>query len=199
MRLTAAFLGVLAGAFVLAFVVHRAGGVEAGTAVRMDVAELARHADLIVEANILSARSFETDEGRIETEFILAVERTLAGADQPLRAVRMPGGILPDGRGMMLAGMPHMAPGERTLLFLAAPSTTGVRMPVGLAQGKFQVAETPLGEKVLLRDHCGLSLIQPGSGKVADADGWSVLPYAEVMAQIEAARATTTGAEGQGR
>ncbi len=194
MRFAAAFLGILIGAFALAFFAHRSGGVEAGTAVRMDVPDLARHADLILEANVLSARSFETEEGRIETEFLLEVERTLAGVDLPVRAVRMPGGILPDGRGMMLAGMPHMAPGERALLFLGSPGATGVRMPVGLAQGKFQVAETPLGEKVLLREHCGLSLIQPGSGKVAHSDGMSVLPYAEVVAQIEAARA-----EGQGR
>ena len=56
---------VFAGA-VLAGIVSRPGeGVEAGTAVRMSVSELAQNAELIVEARVLSAFPIELPDGRI--------------------------------------------------------------------------------------------------------------------------------------
>ena len=53
--------------------------------------------------------------------------------------------VLEDGSGMILAGMPRIAAGEETLLFLSAEGATGVRMPVGLSQGKFRVIQTEDG------------------------------------------------------
>ncbi len=168
-------------------IVSRPGGVVAGTALRMEVPELVRGSDLIVEGRVLSGEAFESD-GRIETEYLIEVERTFVGEDQPYRAVRIPGGVLPDGSGMMLAGMPRITPGETALLFLSEAGATGVRMPVGLAQGKFQVLEAESGAKTLVRDSSGVTLVDR-SGALHRGEGRSVLGYAQVTAEIEAALA----------
>ncbi|MEM7309093.1 MAG: hypothetical protein AAF682_20585 [Planctomycetota bacterium] len=189
MRLLAAFLGLFIVSCALAVFGHRSSGVEAGTAIRMDIPELAARAELIVEARVLSAQALELPDGRIETEFVLDVKRTFKGVDLPVRAIRLPGGILPDGRGMLLAGMPGVKPGEDLLLFLTDAGDSGVRMPIGLAQGKFRVVQSATGEKVLVREQAGLSLVRPGTTEVREADGVAILPYAEVLAQIEATRA----------
>lgn len=198
MRLLPPFLGLFAAAAALAWLRAASGGVEAGTALRMDVSELARRSDLVVEGRVLSQKAVESGQGLIETEFLIEVERTLVGDELPLRAVRLPGGVLPDGRGMLLAGMPALRTGESVMLFLTAPSAGGMRMPVGLAQGKLGVVQDAAGEKLLVRDAGALGLIGPGSSKVLPADGLSVLAYAEVLAQIEAARSGALGG-GEGR
>ena len=55
-----------------------------------------------------------------------------------------------DGRGMLLAGMPNMEAGQDVLLFLSEGGSTGVRMPVGLAQGEFTVYRLGDGTKSLV-------------------------------------------------
>ena len=161
---------------------------EAGTAIRMDISELTQRAELILEARVLSMQALEA-EGRIETEFLLDVRATHQGEDLPLRAIRLPGGILPDGRGMMLAGMPGLEVGETVLLFLTGPGESGLRMPVGLAQGKFAIVEAADGSKLLVREQSGLSLVQPGTTTLTEADGIAVLDYTEVLSRIIAAQA----------
>lgn len=166
----------------------RRSGVEAGTAVRMELEEMARGADLIVEGRVLSA-SAEEQGGWIETEYLLRVDRTLAGTDERWRALRLPGGVLPDGRGMILAGMPRLSAGEDVLLFLGAESEHGIRMPVGLAQGKFSVLRRAGGGKVLVREPAGLTLVDARTGEARSEEGRTVLDYASVVARIQAARA----------
>jgi hypothetical protein len=190
MRLLVLFAGVTAGAFALAALRLDSGDVAAGTALKMDVGELSRRAELVVEARVLGMDAVEVADGRIETEFQLEVQRTFRGEDVVYRAVRLPGGLLPGGRGMLLAGMPSLRVGESAILFLTAPTETGMRMPVGLAQGKMQVVTSPAGEKLVVVDRAGLALVQTAGGQVvegAEADGALVLPYAHVLAQIEAA------------
>lgn len=191
MRSRAAFTGLLTASFLLALFGHRSSGVGAGTAIRMDVGDLTQRADLILEAQVLSMQALEDPDGRIETEFLLEVADTFQGEDMALRAVRLPGGILSDGRGMLLAGMPGLEQGERVLLFLTAPGEAGLRMPVGLAQGKFRVVENPQGSKFLVRQQAGLALVGAGTRNLVEADGVSVFDFAEVRAQIIAAQALT--------
>lgn len=188
MRILSAIFGLLFLSFVAASLVGRPLGVEAGTAVRLDIAELVDSSALIVEARVLSTYSFE-DNGRIETEYLLEVRRTFEGPDEAYRAVRLPGGVLEDGRGMMLAGMPRIAAGEEALLFLTGEGRTGVRMPVGLAQGKLELIRRADGRKVLTRDLSGVTLVNPASGVVVQNPGSTVMDYAEVLAEIEAALA----------
>lgn len=186
-RLTFA-LGLLGLSFLSTGLPRFGRGVEAGTAVRMEIEDLVDRSPLIVEAKILSTRAFEVGPA-IETELLLQVDRTFEGAHQPFRAVRVPGGVLPSGRGMMLAGMPRLAPGERCLLFLSAEGQTGIRMPVGLAQGKLALVENPVGEKVLVRPASSLSLIDDRTGEHVGPQAARVLRYADVVARIEAALA----------
>lgn len=188
MRILSAILGLLFLSFVLTSLVGRSMGVEAGTAVRLGIPELVQSSDLIVEARVLSAYSFQ-ERGRIETEFLLEVSRTFEGPDESYRAVRLPGGVLEDGSGMMLAGMPHLSAGEEVLLFLTQEGRTGVRMPVGLAQGKLRLIQRPDGTKALARESTGVALVSPTSGAVSHSPGLTVLDYAEVAAEIEAALA----------
>lgn len=166
----------------------RPSRVVAGTALRMDVPQLVAGAELVLEGRILSATALESPDGRIETEFLLQVERTFAGADEPFRAVRIPGGVLEDGRGMLLAGMPVLRAGEDTLLFLSQEGETGVRMPVGLAQGKFSVHRLADGKKSLTQDAAGISLVNE-QGVLLSGQGGTVRDYAQVVAEIEAALA----------
>ncbi len=188
MRLLSAVCAFLLVFLGLVALPRRPSGVVAGTAVRMDVSELARNADLIVEGRVLSALAQE-DGGRIETEYLLAVERTFAGDDRPLRAIRMPGGVLDDGRGMLLAGMPRIEAGETVLLFLTQPSASGIQMPVGLAQGKFRILERSDGSRVVVRSTSDVALLQRETGAILRGEGRTLMDYADLVAGIEAARA----------
>ncbi len=178
---------------------HRlAGGGEApsvgaSTAVRLDVEGLLQHADLAVEARVVGVRTLEQPDGRIETEYELDVDRTFWGDDVPARAVRVPGGVLSDGRGMLVPGLPRLAAGERSLLFFSEASADGARMPVGLAQGRLRVASGADGDKVLVRELGALGLVDPG-GTVHEPGALGVLDYADVLARLEAAAAARRAA-----
>ena len=176
-------------AFLVSGIVSRPVGVEAGTAVRMDVSELTLNSELVIEAHVLSAVAVQAGV-QIETEFLLEVRRTFVGEDLPYRVIRVPGGVLEDGRGMLLAGMPSIVPGEDALLFLRGEAPSGVRMPVGLAQGKFSIVQRPGGRKTLVRDSAGMTLVHPDSGALIQNSGRTVFEYADVIARIEAALAS---------
>jgi hypothetical protein len=157
----------------------------AGTALRLDTAGLVANADLIVEGRVLHRRAVVDARGRIATEYVLDVARTFWGADEPLRVVRLPGGVLPDGRGLALPGMPRLAAGEDVLLFLAGAGE--LRMPVGLAQGKYRVYVDRGGMKRVRREHAGLALASGNASEVDDAEPYALATYAELTAEIEAA------------
>lgn len=169
------------------FGLRSARPLEAGTAVRMDVPELVDGSELIVDALVLSARVLETGPARIETEYELAVGRTLLGAHLPQRSLRLPGGVLPDGRGLVLAGVPRLIVGERALLFLSQPSADGMRMPVGLAQGKLRVQADARGALWLERGQSSLRLVEAGSNAPARPDEGVRFAYHAFVERVEAA------------
>jgi hypothetical protein len=181
----ACVLSALSFLFLVSFV-HRPAGVRAGTTVRLDMAGLVQRSALILEGRVLSSKPVETG-GRIETEHLLFVERTFEGDDQSLRVIRLPGGMRADGSGMVLAGMPRLQDGENVLLFLSEAGETGIRVPVGLAQGKYSVLYTETGEKLLSRSMSGLSLVNEDTGGPVPGTGREVRTYASVVAEIEAA------------
>jgi len=161
--------------------------VRAGTALRMEVNELVERAELVVEGRIMSARGVETEAGMIETEYQMQVDRTFEGEDIVDRTLRLPGGILEDGRGLLLVGLPRLQVGEEALLFLSAASSTGVRMPVGLSQGRYRILRRNDGSRLMVRDQTDLGLVDQDSGHVAEADSRHVRNYAELIAEVEAA------------
>jgi hypothetical protein len=178
----------IAAGLVLLFAVRPGDApVRAGTAVRMEVPDLAARADLVLEGRVLSAQALEEPSGRIDTEYVLRVDRTLWGEPLAVRSVRIPGGVLPDGRGLVVAGVPHMTPGEDVLLFLSPEGPSGARMPTGLAQGRFRVASDARGRKSLVRTQGDLTLVDPRTGAARPADGRLAFDYAAVLAEVEAA------------
>lgn len=190
MRLLLAAAALFAVDLTLACWLLPAPRIEAGTALRLDVPGLTREAALIVEARVLSALPVEPDGagGLLLTEYLLEVGRTFAGVDEPYRAVRLPGGVRADGSGLLIPGMPRLAEGESALLFLTEESRNGMRMPVGLAQGKFRVVTLGDGRKRLVGDASAAALIGP-RGEHVESGGHSVVDYADAVAQIEAALA----------
>jgi len=182
MRLLLAALALLAADLLLT-VWHPPGEAAAGTALRLDLAGLARHSELIVEARVLSARPVEVD-GLLATEFLLEVARTFKGTDETYRAVRLPGGVRADGSGLLIPGMPRVLAGEEAWLFLGPESANGLRMPTGLAQGKLGIRRLPGGGRRLVGDLSGVELI--GSSR-SDRGGRGFFDYAECLAALEVA------------
>ena len=103
MRLVLPLLGTLA-LFALMGIVPRQTSVSAGTARRMDVADLVDGSGLVVQARVRSAEVQVGPRELIETRYVLAVSRTFWGEPATEQVVRIPGGVLEDGRGLLLAG-----------------------------------------------------------------------------------------------
>lgn len=169
--------------------------VEAGTALRLDLDALVQRSDVALEGRVLAKSARVGDHGRVETEYVVRVTRTFVGAPISERTIRLPGGVMPDGSGTSIPGMPALVPGEDVLLFLTVENDRGLRLPVGLAQGKLRVVADPAGRKRLVRDQDGLDLVSSSGGLDRQADGAAALEYAESIARIEAAAAAKKAAK----
>lgn len=190
----APLLGVLIGLCVLlAFV--RSAPVAAGTAIQLDLPGLVDRAELVLEGRVQSIECARDPRGRIETRYTLAVARTFFGEAVAQRVVRVPGGVLPDGSGLVLPGLPRLALGEETLLFLSAESRTGLRVPVGLAQGRFRVERTVNGARLLVRDVTDLALVDEQGHLLPEGATSQTFDYAATIARVEAAVAARTERE----
>ena len=187
-------LSFLAALAIAAFSVF-ARLVEAGTAVRLDVAGLVDRADVVMEARVSSARAVLGPAHRIDTEYTLVVDRTFYGDALPTRVIRLPGGVLPDGRGMVIAGVPSLAVGESAILFLTRADATGMRMPVGLAQGRMRVIADAAGKKSIVSDARELELVDARTGVALRAPAKALLDYASTVAEIDARASQKRAAE----
>lgn len=163
--------------------------VSAGTVQRLGLADLAERADLAFEGRVLSARVLEPAPGRIETEYTLREEVTHVGAACPLRVVRVPGGVLADGRGLAIAGLPRLDVGTDVLLFLSREGSTGMRMPVGLAQGALRIVTLPSGAKRLVGSSAGLDFVGAAPTAVPGGPGIDYVAGLSEIASGIAARA----------
>lgn len=171
--------------------------VEAGTVVRMDIEELARNAELVFDGRVLFARSFRDARGLVRTEYTVSVATSFAGGPQSTRTFELPGGTLADGSGLMIPGAPSLAVGEDVLLFLTRESASGLRVPVGLAQGKLRLVRDGAGRAGLVRENADLTLVDPQTGALSPAPVPAVLAYEAVAERIRTALAASP--EGQDR
>lgn len=179
----AAFVGVLVAAVPLA---PRHRPTEAGTALRLEIPELVRQAALVLEGRVENLVPRLDARGRVQTEVTLRVARTFWGDPAPTRVLRLKGGRMPDGSGVLIPGMPHLSLGEDVLLFLSAPSADGSRMPVGLAQGKWRILTDVTGARSLVRTSGPLEVAHVLGAPVARAPE-ERLDYADGIAQVLAA------------
>ena len=198
MRLFLAALALLAADLLLALL-HPSGETSAGTAERLDLGALARQSELIVEARVLSARAVDV-EALLATEYLLEVARTFKGRDEAYRAVRLPGGLRADGSGLLIPGLPRFTPGEEAVLFLSQESANGLRMPIGLGQGKLGIQRLASGEKRLVHELHGVELLGAGpSAPSGSSANRALFGYAECVAELEAALNRSPGAGIGGR
>lgn len=185
--------GLAVGILVSAFTQDPSAETHAGTALKMDLGEIVESSGLVFEGKVLGGRSAESPEGAIFTDWQIAVDRTWWGEDEPTRTVRLPGGVLANGKAMMVPGMPSLVPGEDVVLMLSEESQGGLRMPTGLSQGKYRIVADSHGAKRAVRTGEHLTLAT-SVGSLAGQDGLSVLDYAELVAQLEAATQTKRAA-----
>lgn len=160
----------------------RPAATRAGTAVRMDVTELVSGAGLVLTGRVVATRAVVAPSGRVDTEYTLEVERTFWGPHQAQRVVRLPGGVLPDGSGMLLAGMPRLATGDEALLTLSEAGPDGMRLPVGLSQGCFHLLEGSGGRRLAVRAAGGASLAAAGAH--VTEGGRYLVEYGELVAEV---------------
>lgn len=174
----------LLGAALLVLLAWPATG---GTAVRLELEDLVGQCDQALEGRVERVRVLESAPKRIETELTLRVARRFWGEGPAELVVRVPGGVLPDGRGLVLTGMPRFAEGEELILFLSSESRRGLRLPVGLAQGRLCVERRPDGSRSLVREAQDLELVDPQNGRRTTAPARARLDYAQSIARIQAA------------
>ena len=178
--------GVAIGFIAPAFLPEFQSRSEAGTAVQLDLDEAFLASDLVVEGLVTAARSGELGDGTIYTDWDLRVERTFWGEEAETRTIRLPGGMLATGRGMLIPGMPRLVEGEHVVLLLEEPHRDGLRLTTGLSQGKYRIVTSSRGESVAVRTGDHVSLITARNTRVADRNG--MLGYADLVARLEAAR-----------
>lgn len=181
------FYAALAATCALSWLAASTFDARAGTAVRLDLQGLVDAAELGLEARVLDTRVELDLRGRPCTLATLAVTRDFIADTSGNFEVRLPGGVMSDGAGLVLPGMPSLFPGEEVVLFLSEESSAGLRIPVGLAQGKFRVVRDAQGERTLVRDEADLQLLDRESSKVSHANLALVYDYAAAVAEIEAA------------
>jgi len=137
--------------------------------VMMSDRALARQADAVVQAQVVSAEPAALDGGMPATEYRVEVDRVLQGSvPGGTLVVRVPGGVDPNtGRGLKVWGAPRFAAGETTLLFLRAHAdgTYGV---LHLMLGAFH-ARLMGGRVVALRDLAGAHEVSGANQKGAGA------------------------------
>jgi hypothetical protein len=181
---------LLLGALVaeLSWRLHGRGrDLQAGTAVRMSTEQLVAGADLIVEGWIRGAQALRQPDGVIDTDFELEVGTLLYGQAGGVERIRLPGGVLPDGSGMLLPGVDHPGVGTRVLWFLSAAGVAQRRMPIGLSQGSWRLLPTTAGGWVAQRAGAGVGLWDLESPHASQGSAVVLRPYADLLAEVEAA------------
>jgi hypothetical protein len=187
MRLPAALVFLLCLPLALAWRAVCPASVAAGTVQRLEIEDLLGQCDQALEGRVQHIRVVEAGTKRIETEITLSVSKRYWGLGAREFVLRIPGGVLPDGRGLVLPGLPHFAEGEELLLFLSAESRLGTRMPVGLAQGRFRIERRDGGARTLVREQDELEFFDPLTRRASRAEPRALFDYAAVVARIEAA------------
>lgn len=183
---------------------HRAstgGPADAGTTLRIDLEQAVERAELVVEGRVgpcVVREATSASRGpRIETRSTLAVSRSIYGDAGAALELRLPGGVLPDGRGLVVPGLPSLKEGDEVVLMLSRPGTTGVRLPIGLAQGVLRVERAADGTpRALVRDTSRQTLADE-HGNVHEGTR-ERLDYAATITRLESAANARKAREASG-
>ena len=151
----------------------------------MSLEDAFERSDLVVEGEVVGRTAGETPSGAIYTDWDIAVAKTFWGASEESRTIRLPGGVLPSGRGMVIPGMPRLTVGEEVLLLVGEASADGLRTTTGLAQGKYRIVTSPSGKRAAMQASDHLVLVTDQSAAAAVRP--SAIDYADLSARLEAA------------
>lgn len=191
-------VGLTAGFVASALLPALRGSSEAGTAMRMTLEETFQRSELVVEGTVVGSSSGQDARGVIYTDWTVDVDRTFWGADEAQRTVRLPGGVLASGKGMVVPGMPRLSVGEDVVLLMGEASSEGLRLPTGLSQGKYRIVTSTDGERTAIQSGEHVSLIT--AQRTRAANGLDMMPFSDLVARLEAqAQARRAAATEEGR
>ncbi len=113
--------------------------------------ELVTKSQAIVIGTVEGSYVQEVDN-LIQTVYELRVERTIKGTARAnaLISIVSPGGVLEDGRGLVVPASAHFRQGERVLLFLSRNRERWTATDMTL--GKFRFVTSTAGDRLLVRD-----------------------------------------------
>jgi hypothetical protein len=130
----------------------------ATTLVRMDLAALARSAEIIVRARCIHSETKWEPES-ISTFDDFAVLETFKGAPPQILRVRLPGGRV-NHTEVKIEGVPAFAIGEETILFVEKTSA-GDYCITSWAQGAFRIHREASGDARLTQDTSHFAVFDP--------------------------------------
>lgn len=121
--------------------------------------DLTDRAHAIARARVVDA-AFVSVGGTPHTEYLLEVEEEVLGLAVGDRVrVRVLGGVLPDGTGLKIYGVPELAVEQSVIAFLVRDARGGWAFEE-LALGAFRIGHTADGREVAVRDLTGATEIQ---------------------------------------
>jgi len=165
----------------------------------MGLGDQVERADLIVEGRVVARRSVERADGRIDTHLTLRIDHTFLGEHEDARVVTVPGGVLEDGRGMLVPGFRLPGVGDEMVWLFTPEGPSSVRVPVGLDLGQVRLVRDADGRRLAISATGCVATVDPLTGSAVPAGDGSVRPYAELLSELEAAVARRRASSGGGR
>lgn len=182
-----------AGVMLCAALLLAAAPVAASITEAFDLPTLVARADDAVVVTAVRSESRWDSRGRIVTDITLRIEDSMKGGavtgDEVVMVVF--GGSIGD-LGMTIAGEPHMALGDRAVVF-ATRSSQGWLRPVGMAQGVLPIVERD-GRSFVEPGGVGLSLVQRGHDGVLRAAPGALLEARALSLLLDEVRTLATEA-----
>jgi len=177
----AGFLRPAVAALVLLAALAVAAPVSASLLRPLSIHDLTQRSDVVIRGQVVAVRTVSSNGGRMPVTLAeIEVLEVLSGTLPPRRRllVTQPGGVA-NGIELDYAGRPIFTAGEETVLFLQQRAP-GRFIPVGLAQGKYNVGPAGSGgDRSLRRDLNGAAL----AGAAPEA---TAATLAELRARVSA-------------
>lgn len=133
----------------------------ASTLVRLDLPQLVRQSDSIVQGRVVHVEA-KWEQNLVFTYVYLDVEDPLKGERLTTIVIRQVGGTI-GALNMDVNGMPKFATGQQVLVFLKAHRDRTFQV-VGMNQGRYEVIDN-----YALSNVSGVNIYDPRSGRIATA------------------------------
>ncbi|NUN68738.1 MAG: hypothetical protein HUU02_03405 [Bacteroidetes bacterium] len=115
----------------------------------LNIEQLVRDAGTIIDGTVTGTRTGKDPEsGLLVTWVTMNVNESFHGAVNGTITFKQYGGEA-DGLANYPKHLPRYAQGERSILFLTAPSSIGMQSPVGMQQGKFMIVQEGTAKTVV--------------------------------------------------